>query len=211
MRLSRLGPLARLGWRAVGPVVRAPGNMSASLERARKESRCIVEEGARLYPAARVSNNQPREAIRIGRQSRVLARFETMGHGGRITVGAYCFIGEDTYIWSAASVTIGDRVLISHGVNIHDHISHSLSAADRHRHFKSIFFEGGHPKDLPNVPAAPIVIEDDAWIGFGATVLKGVRIGKGAVVGAQSVVTKDVEPYTIVVGNPARVIGTSFA
>jgi acetyltransferase-like isoleucine patch superfamily enzyme len=51
-----------------------------------------------------------------------------------------------------------------------------------------------------------IVIEDDVWIGNRATVLDGVRIGKGAVVGAASVVTKDVEPYTVVMGNPARVV-----
>lgn len=198
---------ARIGWQAVGPIYRAPTKLSSRIDAKRKESRCVLEQGAVLYPAARVSNNQPREAIRFGANTRVLARFETMGHGGRIIVGRDCFIGEDSYIWSAASVTIGNRVLISHGVNIHDHNSHSLSAAGRHMHFKAIFFEGGHPKVLENVPSAPIVIGDDAWIGFGATVLRGVTIGRGAIVGAQSVVTKDVAPFDIVVGNPARVVG----
>ncbi len=54
---------------------------------------------------------------------------------------------------------------------------------------------------------APVVIEDDAWIGFNAVVLKGVRIGRGAIVGSATVVTKDVPPYSVVVGNPAREIG----
>jgi len=54
------------------------------------------------------------------------------------------------------------------------------------------------------------VIEDDVWIGFNAIILKGVRVGRGAVVGAGSVITKDVEAYTIVVGNPQRVTGKSL-
>ena len=54
------------------------------------------------------------------------------------------------------------------------------------------------------------MIEDDVWIGFNAIILKGVRVGRGAVVGAGSVITKDVEPYTIVVGNPQRVTGKSL-
>jgi acetyltransferase-like isoleucine patch superfamily enzyme len=60
---------------------------------------------------------------------------------------------------------------------------------------------------LHNVAASPIVINDDVWIGFNATVLKGVTIGRGAVVGACAVVTKDVPAYAIVVGNPARTVG----
>lgn len=53
----------------------------------------------------------------------------------------------------------------------------------------------------------PIVIEDDVWIGSRVTILPGVRVGKGAIIGAGSVVTKEVLPYTIVAGNPARIIG----
>ena len=68
---------------------------------------------------------------------------------------------------------------------------------------------GGHPKSLTGVEEAPIVIEDDAWIGFGSAIMKGVTIGRGAIVGACSVVTNDVPPYTMVAGNPARHIGVS--
>ena len=56
----------------------------------------------------------------------------------------------------------------------------------------------------------PVIIEDDVWIGFNATILKGVRIGRGAIVGANTVITKDVPPYTIMVGNPARAVGSAF-
>jgi len=105
-------------------------------------------------------------------------------------------------------VQIGNRVLISHSVNIHDTNSHSLSAQSRHRHFLDIFVDrasGG----LDDIGSRPIIIEDDAWVGFGAAILKGVTIGRGAIVSACSVVTKDVPPFTIVAGNPARQIGTS--
>ena len=56
-------------------------------------------------------------------------------------------------------------------------------------------------------PDRPIVVEDDVWIGAGCTVLPGRRIGRGSIVGAGSVVTRDVAPYTVVAGNPAAVIG----
>jgi maltose O-acetyltransferase len=101
-------------------------------------------------------------------------------------------------------------VQISHSVNIHDSNSHSLSAKARFAHFEQIIFTG-HPAILEDVNSAPVVIEDDVWIGFNSTILKGVTIGRGAVVGATSLVTRDVSAYTIVVGNPARAIGVSRA
>ena len=59
-------------------------------------------------------------------------------------------------------------------------------------------------------PRGDVNIGNDVWIGYGATILSGVRIGDGAAVGARSVVTKDVEAYSIVAGNPARKVGSRF-
>jgi acetyltransferase-like isoleucine patch superfamily enzyme len=64
----------------------------------------------------------------------------------------------------------------------------------------------GHPASKGD-----IVIENDVWIGYGATILSGVKIGNGAVVGARAVVTKDVPPYAIVAGNPAKIIKLRFS
>jgi acetyltransferase-like isoleucine patch superfamily enzyme len=136
-----------------------------------------------------------------------LGQLLVFAHGGEIQIGESCFIGEYSRIWSATAIRIGNRVLISHGVNIHDTVSHSSSAASRHQHFNQIFCTG-HPLTFDNPPAqAPIVIEDDAWLGFNSTILKGVTIGRGAIIGAASVVTKDVAPFCIVAGNPAKLIG----
>jgi acetyltransferase-like isoleucine patch superfamily enzyme len=64
----------------------------------------------------------------------------------------------------------------------------------------------GAYKNWENVKSAPITIEDDTWVGFGAVILKGVTVGRGSVVGARAVVTRDVPPFTIVAGNPARLV-----
>lgn len=191
-------------------MVSAPRLVANRLEMRAKLRRCRAGRGARLYPQSKISNFREPADIQIGEETRVLGELLTFGHGGKITIGDHCFIGENTRIWSSESVTIGNRVLISHGVNIHDNVSHSMSAERRHEHFLSIF-STGHPKENPDIASAVVVIEDDAWIGFNASILKGVKIGRGAVVGACSVVTKDVLPYEVVVGNPAKPIGTSKA
>ena len=194
---------------ALRKLLRVPLRLSEGLESRRMTEACVLGARSRLYPGARMLNFQnTREAIVIGRDCHLLGRMDVLAHGGSICMGDSCFVGEGSQIWSAVAISIGNRVLISHGVNIHDHDSHSLSAQRRHDHFVQIFSQG-HPKVLEDVTSAPIVIEDDAWIGFGATVLKGVRIGTGAVVGAASVVTKDVAAYAVVAGNPARVIGSA--
>ena len=128
--------------------------------------------------------------------------------GGRIRIGDHCFIGGGSRVWSATDVQIGHRVMISHGVNIHDTISHSLHAGRRHQQFLDMSVRCD--ARLGDIPHRPVVIEDDAWIGLNAVVLKGVRIGRGAVVAAGAIVTKDVAPYTIVAGPVAQVIGESF-
>jgi acetyltransferase-like isoleucine patch superfamily enzyme len=134
--------------------------------------------------------------VRIGEHTHIRGRLLTYGHGGRIAIGAYCYVGIRTEIWSMASIEIGDRVLIAHDVNIHDGTAHSQNVRERHEHYKKIL-ASGHPtrrEELPGICSAPIVIEDDVWISFGVTILRGVRIGKGSIVAANSIVTNNVPP-----------------
>jgi acetyltransferase-like isoleucine patch superfamily enzyme len=146
-----------------------------------------------------------RDSIQIGANTIVGGHLLTFKHGGKIQIGEWCYVGENSRIWSAASVLIGSRVLVSHNVNIHDTNSHSLNSQERHRHFVAIA-TSGHPKFVTDLLSAPIVIEDDVWIGCNAIILKGVHIGRSSVVAAGSVVTKDVPEKVLVAGNPARII-----
>ena len=186
-----------------------PAYPEMARERRHKMESCLCGTGVQLCPESRVDNIQSTpSAIQIGPYSQILGQLLVFKHGGSIRIGESCYVGEDSRIWSANSITIGNRVLISHNVNIHDNNSHSLSAAARHKHYRQTFF-AGPPAELNDVPSCPILIEDDVWIAFNATILKGVTIGRGAIVGASSVVTRDVAAYAVVAGNPARVIGAA--
>lgn len=172
-----------------------------------KLARCEAGPGTRFFPPSRVENaGRGRTAIRVGARCHVHGRLLVFARAGEIAVGDDCFIGEGSEIWSGASVRIGSRVFVSHGVNIHDTSSHSRSARLRHIQFA----RRGDPefeRALKEVRTAPVAIEDDAWIGLNAVVLKGVTVGRGAIVGAASVVTRDVPPFAVMAGNPARQVG----
>jgi len=94
---------------------------------------------------------------------------------------------------------------MSWGITISDHDSHSVEW--QHRQDDVLQWCEGR-KDWTHVAHAPVVIANKVWIGFNASILKGVTIGEGAIVGACSVVTRDVPPFSIVAGNPARVVRT---
>jgi len=143
--------------------------------------------------------------VHIGDRCMIRGHLFVPPHGGRIVLGDDCFVGPETRIWSAAGITIGRNVLISHQVNIHDNDSHSQDPMIREIHFRAIRTRG-HPSHAPDIAAAPISIGDHAWIGYGASVLKGVTIGEGAIVAARSVVTRDVPPRSVVAGFPAQVV-----
>jgi acetyltransferase-like isoleucine patch superfamily enzyme len=164
-----------------------------------------MDGSVKLLSDAKIENipGDPK-LISIGSGSVLRGQLLVFAHGGKISIGQDCYLGEGSRIWSADSVTIGDRVFISHNVNIHDTNSHSTDHKLRYKHFLEIM-STGHPRENDvDIISQSILIENDVWIGFNSTILKGVRIGKGAIVAAGSVVTKDIPSFSIVAGNPAK-------
>lgn len=122
--------------------------------------------------------------------------------GASVSIGDRTFIGGSSIV-CAEKVEIGNDVLISWGCTIVDHNSHATDWASRKN---DVVAWGQGKKDWSGVKMKPVKISDRVWIGFNVIILKGITIGEGAIVGAGSVVTKDVPPYTIVAGNPAKII-----
>jgi acetyltransferase-like isoleucine patch superfamily enzyme len=122
--------------------------------------------------------------------------------GSVVSIGRNSFVGGSTIVCSER-IEIGDDVLISWGCTIVDHNSHALMWEDRRDDVRS-WYSG--TKNWDNVEKRAVVIGNKSWIGFNSIILKGVTVGEGAIVGAGSVVTKDVPAYAVVAGNPARVI-----
>lgn len=180
-------------------------NIDYMIKRMIGRATCRLEHDAVLGPFAKIKNARgDSNKIVVGRHSRILGELFTFAHGGEIKIGEWCYVGEGTRIWSAASVVIGNRVLISHNANIFDSLTHPLGAAARHRQIREIFTRG-HPLEI-SLDESAVRIGDDAWIGAGAMVLRGVTVGEGGIVAAGAVVTKDVPAFSIVAGNPAVLI-----
>lgn len=180
-------------------------NVDHLIQRLVGRATCRLRQDAVLGSRARIRNILgDADKIVIGKHSLIQGELLTFAHGGEIKIGEWCYVGEGTRIWSAASIEIGNRVLISHSANIFDNLTHPLRATARHEQIRQIFTRG-HPRDI-SLDESPVRIGDDAWIGAGAMVLRGVTVGKGGIVAAGAVVTKDVPAFSIVAGNPAVLI-----
>ena len=121
---------------------------------------------------------------------------------GYIEIGDYCFISSAS-IAATEKIIIGNYVYIAGGVTIVDTDFHPLDPALRMRDTIAISTIGDKTR-RPHFDSAPVIIEDDVWIGYNATILKGVTIGKGSVIHPGSVVSKNVPAGSVVSGNPAE-------
>lgn len=113
-----------------------------------------------------------------------------------LTIGDNSSVGDDGHITCINRITIGNDVLMGRKVFITDN-AHGTSEGD----MPDIL-----PLRRPLASKGPVTIGDNVWIGEMACIMPGVSIGKGSIIGAHAVVTKDVPPYSVAVGNPARVI-----
>lgn len=180
----------------------------------KKENRHLIVVGSRSNIAgANIeirSNADHTVRLEVGKDSIINGIYVFEKETGKITIGDRVFIGGGTFI-CIDQIEIGNDVMFSWGCTVADNNSHSLLSSERKNDvldWKRGLEEGkiGYYKDWKNVKQGPVIIKDMAWIGFNCTILKGVTIGKGAVVAAGSVVTKDVPDFAIVGGNPAKII-----
>ena len=145
---------------------------------------CVFEEGCLVFHPENVHLGA---GVYVGHQAILKGYFKNT-----LRIGDGTWIGQQCFFHAAGGLTIGRNVGIGPGVRI-------LTSTHRE--------EGRHVPILhAAIDLAAVLVEDDVDLGVGAIVLPGVTIGRGAQVGAGAVVTRDVPPYAVVAGNPARVL-----
>lgn len=176
---SLLGAVGRGTVFGAGVVLRCPGKI-------RMGRGVMIDDNVVLDAKGPDSSIVLGDQILVGRGTILSCNDSSISMGSNISMGPSCFLV------SRSHLTIGSNVAIGAG---------------------TYMLGGGHAHDDPDIPVIQqartskgIVVEDGAWIGIGAKILDGVTIGRNSIVGAGAVVSKDVPPWTVVLGNPARVV-----
>lgn len=143
----------------------------------------------------------------------------------KYTIGKNFHAGRNVFLWAKNNIVIGDNCYIGRNSQIECDtkigknviFGNYVALVGRYdHHFKEIGTPIRLASQIRNANYqwkgldSKIIIEDDVWVGYGAIIMSGVKIGRGSIVAAGSVVTKDIEPYSIVGGNPARFIKYRF-
>lgn len=166
----------------------------------------LYEDREQAFLSFRLSvRPTPRKCITIGDWCN-LSVTGMVNEQGSISIGEYVYMNS-VHLRVDYDLQIGSHCLFGPGVKLRDTSNHPLSYSERHKQCELIAQSG--MIDSYAAKGGSIIIEDDVWIGMDALILGPVKIGKGAVVAARSVVTKDVPPMTVVAGVPAKKIGNS--
>jgi galactoside O-acetyltransferase len=180
----------------------------------RKETQVRIPESTRLlrgFDIKFLTSPENRPYLTIGECCLLNCSIIFESTKGLVSIGDRAYIGHGGQIISRNRISIGDDVTMAWGVTIYDHNSHSFDWRQRAICVDHFYRTYGTERcfgelDWSGVKSSPVVIESRVWIGFDAVILKGITIGEGAIIGARSVVSKDVEPYTVVAGNPATFV-----
>ena len=140
-----------------------------------------------------INNSENKDSfIHIGDNTSIASYTILATEGGFIKIGNHCSVQPFCTLYGHGGLTIGDYVRIA---------AHTTIVSANH-----IFTDSQRPIHHQGLSKQGIIIEDDVWIGAGAKILDGCKIGKGSVIGAGTVLTKNVEPYSVVVGVPGKKI-----
>ena len=160
-------------------------------------------ESAQIFRKLR--SKKPRAVI-IGKHVSCYAGCSfAIGENGRCKVGDFTLLN-GALIMAEDKIEIGSHCLVSWNVGIADSDFHPLEPAQRLIDAQALAPYFKNRPARPKLTTAPVMIADNVWIGMNAVILKGVTIGENSVVAAGAVVTKNVEPNTVVAGNPAVVV-----
>lgn len=156
-----------------------------------------IAQGAVVSPLADIEDSVKGSRIDIGPGVHIDAfvKIKPAGGMGDVRIGAGCYINSGTVIYTGNGVQLGESVLIAANCTLAP-VNHNYRAADRR------IVEQGFPPSRGG-----IVIEDDVWIGANSVVVDGARVGRGAVIGACSLVRGTLEPFGVYLGQPARLVG----
>jgi acetyltransferase-like isoleucine patch superfamily enzyme len=167
------------------------------------DGRVRFGDGTKLNGAKLAARAPQGCSLEIGSRSNIEGSLVFEKSDAAIVIGSRTHIGGGTLVAAAARIEIGDDVLLAFDVLVMDHNSHAVRFAQRQNDVTT-WIQG--EKDWSHVAMAPVRILNKSWIGARSIILKGVTVGEGGIVAAGSVVTSDVPPWTIVGGNPARLI-----
>jgi virginiamycin A acetyltransferase len=158
----------------------------------------VIAPSAHVSPLADLDDSVRGSTLTIGAGTRIDAFVKVKFAGGTadITIGEECQLNSGCVLYSGNGIVIGNGVLVAANVVLAP-TNHAIVDLTR-----PIRAQGFAPS------RGGIAIEDDVWIGAGAVLLDGARVGRGAVIGALTLIRGEVEPYSIVVGNPPRAVGS---
>lgn len=157
----------------------------------------VFEPNIEIHHTAKVSRKAVLRilnggSIKIGKNTEILDYAVLITYGGHIELGDNCSVNPFTVLYGHGNLKIGDNVMIAGGCMVIP--------------FSHVIDNRQIPINQQGITKLGIVIEDDVWIGHGCSILDGVIIKRGSIVGAGSVVTKDIEEYTINLGMPSKLV-----
>lgn len=177
------------------------------IKRAKKQFKkhAIVSSNMVFLPGASCRNSGNYANVLIKDHCTIGASFIAL-FGGKITVDENTYIGGGTVLQSKERITIGKNVIVANNVLLVDNNNHPTAPEERMKMSQCNDFLNDDLWSWKYAESKPIIIEDNVWIGRDSRILKGVKIGKGSIVALGAIVTHDVPPYSVVAGNPAKVV-----
>lgn len=169
------------------------------------EQNAKIEQTTNFMLGASCRNNSAKENITLGKHTLVGGTLIALC-GGEITIGDNVYIGQGTSIQAKEKIVVSSNVIIANDVILLDNNNHPVSPEMRLKMSACEDFINDELWSWKYAESAPVVIEENVWIGRDARIMKGVTVGKGSVVALGAVVTHNVPAYCVVAGNPARVV-----